>query len=133
MALQIALMLIFRLMIQLGLSYLAGSRAFYRPVSCEELSSVVLDLTSSLSKYPFSGLAGWLTVLLVSVLPVGLMAWMPAMVILNKPGFSLGMAWDGRGGGHVRQPGRHLLSERIELLWKNRLRALPRHRTPQLS
>lgn len=93
MALQIALMLIFRLMIQLGLSYLAGSRAFYRPVSCEELSSVVLDLTSSLSKYPFSGLAGWLTVVLVSVLPVGLMAWMPAMVILNKPGFSLGMAW----------------------------------------
>ena len=54
---------------------------------------MVLDLTSSLSKYPFSGLAGWLTVLLVSVLPVGLMAWMPAMVILNKPGFSLGMAW----------------------------------------
>lgn len=93
MALQIALMLLFRLMIQLGLSYLAGSRAFYRPVSCEELSSVVLDLTGSLSRYPFSGLSGWLTLLLTSVFPVGLMAWVPAMVLLDKPGFSLGMGW----------------------------------------
>lgn len=76
--------LICRMAVMLGASFWVGSRAFYRPASCEELSSLVYDLANSVGKYPLFGLPLWLTQLLVTVFPIGLMAWFPSLLLLGK-------------------------------------------------
>ncbi len=72
--------------ISIGASYLIGSSAFYQPAACEEISGLVLDLFGTLGKYPLFGLPMWLTGILVTVIPAGLMAWLPALVLLGKAG-----------------------------------------------
>ena len=70
--------------IEMGLSYLLASSAFYRPVACEEISSVGHDLLMILGKYPLSGLPEPLIAALCTVLPAGLMAWVPSLILLRK-------------------------------------------------
>ncbi len=82
--------------ITLGMSYLISSAAFYRPVSCEEISSVMLDSLSALSRFPLGGLGPLAQAALLSVLPAGLLGWFPALIILGKvsllPGLLLPVA-----------------------------------------
>lgn len=76
-----------------GLSFLVGSAAFYRPVSCEEISSVALDALNATGKFPLGGLPVWLQGLLCTALPVGLMAWFPSLLLLKRVEAPLAYAW----------------------------------------
>ena len=81
---QFALLVFAHVGIEMGLSFLLASSAFYRPVACEEISSVGHDLLSIIGKYPLNGLPSVLTDLLCTVLPAGLMAWFPSLILLGK-------------------------------------------------
>ena len=71
-------------MLTLGQSYLCGAAAFRSPVACEELSTLVLDLNGQLGRFPLFGLPRWLLGLLVTALPVGLLAYMPSLALLGR-------------------------------------------------
>lgn len=81
--------------ILLMMSYLVSASAFYHPVSCEEISSVMLDALGTLSRFPLGGLGPGLRAVLVTVLPAGLLGWFPALMLLGKarlfPGLLLPM------------------------------------------
>jgi ABC-2 type transport system permease protein len=70
--------------LKIGQSYICGALAFYRPVACEELSSMALDMNGLLGQYPLVGLPGWAMAFLTTVFPVGLMAYVPALILLGK-------------------------------------------------
>ena len=74
--------------IKLGQSFLYGAGAFYRPVACEEISSNITDLLNLLGKYPLAGLPTWAIGLLFTAFPAGLMAYLPALILLHKVGES---------------------------------------------
>lgn len=70
--------------IKIGLGYLSGSAAFYKPVACEELSAQVQNMTNLLGKYPLAGLPLWATTALTTVFPAGLMAYIPSLALLGR-------------------------------------------------
>ncbi len=70
--------------VYIALSYLASSLAFYAPVQCEEISSYVLGALSHTSTFPLSGMPRFLLLPLLTVLPAGLIAWFPSLVLLGK-------------------------------------------------
>lgn len=70
--------------VKYGSNFLIGSAAFYRPAAFEEISSLSNGLFSTLGKYPLAGLPAWVVGILTTVLPVGLMAWLPSLVLLHK-------------------------------------------------
>lgn len=70
--------------LKMGQSYLYGALAFWWPVACEEISSLVLDMNMLLGKYPLAGLPAWLIAALSTVLPCALMAYVPALILLGK-------------------------------------------------
>ncbi len=70
-------------------SYLISSLAFYAPSAMEEISTLVIDDLGSLSNYPLSGMPKWLSLPLITVLPYGLLGWLPSMVLLGKAPFNL--------------------------------------------
>ena len=84
------LMLLFYIVIHIALiaaqSALYGSLAFSKPVACEEISSVIIDLNNQLGRYPLVGLPEWLSGILFTVLPVGLTAYLPALALLRDLG-----------------------------------------------
>ena len=73
-----------RMAVATACSYLAGAAAFYRPVACEELSTVVLDARNAAGKYPLAALPLWMQTLFLTALPVGLIAWLPSLLLLGK-------------------------------------------------
>ena len=76
--------LIVSLFVMLGTSYLFATAAFYAPVQAEEISHEVMDVFFIIGTFPLSGMPRGLQLLLVTVLPIGLNAWFPALVLLNK-------------------------------------------------
>lgn len=82
-----------RMAVAAGLAYLAGAAAFYRPVSCEELSSLALDALNAAGKYPLAALPDWMQAIFFTLLPVGLMAYLPSMILLQKIHPSALCAW----------------------------------------
>lgn len=72
--------------LQMAQSLLYGAAAFWRPVACEEISTMILDLNGQLGKFPLFGLPHWLLGLLHTVLPVGLLAYLPALALLRDLG-----------------------------------------------
>lgn len=72
--------------LQMAQSVLYGAAAFWRPVACEEISTMILDLNGQLGKFPLFGLPDWLLGLLHTVLPVGLLAYLPALALLRDLG-----------------------------------------------
>lgn len=80
----LALYILARIAVAAGIAYLAGSTAFYKPVACEELSSVALDALNAAGKYPYAALPMWMQALFTTALPVGLMAYVPSMILLHK-------------------------------------------------
>ena len=70
--------------LKLGQGYLYGAAAFYKPVACEEISAQVNNLLDLLGKYPLAGLPAWASAALMTVFPAGLMAYLPALVLLGK-------------------------------------------------
>ena len=75
--------------LRLSQSALYGAAAFWRPVACEEISSMIIDLNNQLGKFPLFGLPAWLTAILHTVLPVGLLAYLPALALLREMGHSV--------------------------------------------
>lgn len=73
-----------RMAVAVGASYLAGTAAFYRPVACEELSTVVLDALNAAGKYPLAALPVWVQAIFLTALPVGMMAWLPSLLLLGR-------------------------------------------------
>ena len=85
--LRAALILVYMLchiLLMLGQSFLFGSAAFWAPVASEELSTLILDLNGQLGRFPLSGLPRWLLSLLYTVLPVGLLAYLPSLALLGR-------------------------------------------------
>lgn len=78
--------------LQLGQSALYGAMAFWQPVAAEEISSMLIDLNNQLGKFPLFGLPSWLTTLLHSVLPIGLLAYLPAVALLRGLGREIKIA-----------------------------------------
>lgn len=72
--------------LQLSQSLLSGSMAFWQPVACEEISTMFLDLNNQLGKFPLFGLPTWLLGVLHTVLPIGLLAYLPALALLRDLG-----------------------------------------------
>ena len=78
--------IIIHITLRLSQSFLYGSAAFYKPVACEEISSMILDMNSQLGRFPLFGLPGWLETILHTVLPIGLLAYFPALALLKNLG-----------------------------------------------
>jgi len=70
-------------------SYIVSSMAFYSPVSAEEIATSAIDGTWFLSTFPLSGMPRYIQIPLLTVLPEGLMAWFPSLVLLGKMPLSL--------------------------------------------
>ena len=68
----------------LGLSYLVGSIAFYAPVQAEEISSYVIDAVWYIGTFPLSG---YIMIPLLTIVPTGLIAWFPTLVLLGREPF----------------------------------------------
>ena len=47
---------------------------------------MILDMNSQLGRFPLFGLPGWLGTLLHTVLPIGLLAYFPALALLKDLG-----------------------------------------------
>ena len=52
---------------------------------------MILDLNQQLGKFPLAGLPGWLMAALHTVLPVGLLAYLPALALLRGLGKGIGL------------------------------------------
>lgn len=76
--------LIVSLLVMVGTSYLFATTAFYAPVQAEEISHEVMDVFFVIGTFPLSGMPRGLQLLLITVFPIGLNAWFPALVLLNK-------------------------------------------------
>jgi ABC-2 type transport system permease protein len=72
------------ILLTLGQSFLFGSAAFRSPVVSEELSTLILDLNGQLGRFPLFGLPRWLLSILYTVLPVGLLAYLPSLALLGR-------------------------------------------------
>ncbi len=78
--------LVIHIILRMSQSFLYGSAAFYKPVACEEISSMILDMNNQLGRFPLFGLPGWLGTALHTVLPIGLLAYFPALALLKDFG-----------------------------------------------
>ena len=73
-----------RIAIRLALSYIAGSFAFWEPAGCEELSDVLLGLCDTVSDYPLSGMPRMVVGVLVTVIPLGVLTYLPGLILLGR-------------------------------------------------
>lgn len=69
--------------IVLSFSFLWGSLAFWSPVGAEEISSRAMHFVHQLKPFPLDGLSPFLMNALLSVLPVGFVAWYPCRALLS--------------------------------------------------
>jgi len=67
----------------LSFAYVWGSLAFWAPRAAEELNSSTYQLSNQLAPFPLDGLSGLALASLVTVVPVGLVAWYPSRVLLG--------------------------------------------------
>lgn len=82
-----------RMAVAAGFAYLAGAAAFWRPVSCEELSTVALDALNAAGKYPWGTLPMALQIFFTTLMPVSLLAYFPSMILLGKLNHPAAYAW----------------------------------------
>jgi ABC-2 type transport system permease protein len=69
--------------IVLAFEFVWGSLAFWAPRATEEINSDSWRLLTQLSPFPLDGLAGLALTSLVTVVPVGLVAWYPSRALLG--------------------------------------------------
>lgn len=73
----------------LSFSYIIGSSAFYAPVAAEEVSSSAVGFFDATKRFPLGGLSESLQLLYCTILPAGLVAWLPASRLLGLPATGL--------------------------------------------
>jgi ABC-2 type transport system permease protein len=78
--------------IVLAFSFLWGSLAFWAPRAAEEISSSSLHLMYQLKAFPLDGLGTGLLGGLMTVVPVGFVAWYPCRQLLGLEGLGWGIA-----------------------------------------
>jgi ABC-2 type transport system permease protein len=76
--------------IALALSYIWGSLAFWEPRAAEEISTPVVDIVRTLNPFPLDGLGPVASIGLMTVLPVGFVAWYPCRQLLGIGHTALG-------------------------------------------
>jgi ABC-2 type transport system permease protein len=76
--------LITTMIIIIARAYLVSSMTFYAPVAAEEITHTAIDETWLLSTFPLSGMPRFIQIPLLTILPEGLMAWFPSLVLLGK-------------------------------------------------
>ena len=69
--------------IALSYSFVVGSLAFWAPRAAEEVNSASWKLLDALKPFPLDGVAPGLAVGLLTVVPVGFLAWYPCRVLLG--------------------------------------------------
>ena len=69
--------------VMLAFQFIWGSLAFWAPRSAEEISSSTAVLMNRLKSYPLDGLSGLMATGLLTVLPVGFLAWYPCRFLLG--------------------------------------------------
>lgn len=69
--------------VMMSFSFLTGSLAFWAPRAAEEISSSSIRLLTQLKYFPLDGLGSLLLGGLLSVLPVGFLAWYPSRALLG--------------------------------------------------
>lgn len=67
----------------LSFEFITGSLAFWAPRAAEEINSSSWRLLTQLAPFPLEGLSTWALASLLTVVPVGLVAWFPARVLLG--------------------------------------------------
>jgi ABC-2 type transport system permease protein len=67
----------------LSFAYIWGSLAFWAPRGAEELNSRTYQLSHQLAPFPLDGLSGLALASLITVVPVGLVAWFPSRILLG--------------------------------------------------
>ena len=77
------------MIIVIARSYLASSLTFYAPVAAEEIASTTIDEAWLLSTFPLSGMPRFIQIPLLTILPEGLMAWFPSLILLGKIQYGL--------------------------------------------
>lgn len=68
--------------IVVAFSYAWGSVAFWAPRAAEEINSSTMDLVDQLRAFPLDGLGPGMLGVLLSIVPVGLVAWWPSRSLL---------------------------------------------------
>ena len=79
-------------LIIMAFQFLWGSLAFWSPRAAEEINSSTMRLIIQLKSYPLDGLSGALVGGLLTILPVGFVAWMPCRALLGLER-SAGAVW----------------------------------------
>jgi ABC-2 type transport system permease protein len=79
--------------IMLSFAYLWGSLAFIAPRGAEEINTTTTRLIEQLKPFPLDGVGGGLSLLLLSVVPAGFLAWLPSRVLLGISDSSWAMAF----------------------------------------
>jgi ABC-2 type transport system permease protein len=70
----------------LSFAFAWGSLAFWAPRAAEELNRRTYELSHQLAPFPLDGLSGIALASLVTVVPVGLVAWYPSRILLGFDG-----------------------------------------------
>ncbi len=81
--------LLIHVILRLSQTVLYGSLAFWRPVACEEISTMIIDLDNQLGKFPLFGLPTWLSALLHTAFPIGLLGYLPALAQQRELGLGV--------------------------------------------
>jgi ABC-2 type transport system permease protein len=79
--------------IMMSFAYLWGSLAFIAPRGAEEINSTTMRTLEHLKPFPLDGVGGGLSVLLLSVVPAGFLAWLPSRVLLGLSTSSWTLLW----------------------------------------
>lgn len=77
------------MVIVVAMSYLFASLTFYAPVQCEEIDSTIVYSLEHMSGFPLSGMPPYVKYPLLTLLPAGLLAWLPTLLLLGKVGFQM--------------------------------------------
>jgi ABC-2 type transport system permease protein len=73
----------------LAFEFIWGSLAFWAPRAAEEINSNTWRILTQLAPFPLDGISGWALIGLLTAVPIGLIAWYPARVLLgiDPPGW----------------------------------------------
>ena len=82
----------------LSMSFFWGSLAFFAPRAAEEINTPLLRMFDHLKLFPLDGLSGVMRNGLLTVVPVGFVAWYPCRALLGHA-----PAWYAAANGHTVQ------------------------------